>query len=58
VPRRTLWPGAGLEQQLSSQAVRGVPFDHVKRVVHGAADDGVEELERIHAAKKVKPNEY
>ena len=58
MPRRTLRPGAGLEQQLSGRAVRSVPFDHIERLVDGAADDGVEELERILATEKVEPNEH
>ncbi len=37
--------------------MRGVSFDHVERLVDGAADDGVEELERILAPEEVKPNE-
>ena len=57
VPRRTLRPRAGLEQQLSGRAVRSVSFDHIERLVDGAADDGVEELERILAPEEVKPNE-
>src|SRR5262245_38194309 len=35
----------------------GVAFDHVERLVDGAADDGVEELKRILAPEEVKPNE-
>ena len=35
----------------------GVSFDHVERLVDGAADDGVEELERILATEEVEPNE-
>ena len=57
VPRRTLRRRAGLEQQLSGRAVRGVSFDHVERLVDGAADDRVEELERILAPEEVEPNE-
>ncbi len=57
VPRRLLRRRAGLEQQLSGQAVGGVSFDHIERLVNCAADDGVEELERILATKEVKPNE-
>jgi hypothetical protein len=57
VPRRTLRPGAGLEQELSGQAVRSVSFDHIERLVDGAADDGVKELERILPPEEVKPNE-
>ena len=57
VPRRTLRQRAGLEQQLSGQAVGGVSFHHVQGLVDGAAHDGVEELERILPPKEVKPNE-
>ena len=57
VPGRTLRRRAGLEQQLSGRAVRGVSFDHIERLVDGAADDGVEELERILATEEVEPNE-
>ena len=57
VPRRTLRRRAGLEQQFGGRAVRGVSFDHIERLVDGAADDGVEELERILAPQEVKPNE-
>ena len=56
MPRRTLGLRAGLEEQLSGQAVRSVSFDHIERLVDGAADDGVEELEWILATKEVKPN--
>jgi hypothetical protein len=57
VPRRALRPGAGLEQQFSGRAVGGVSLNHVERLIDGAADDRVEELERILAAEQVKPNE-
>ena len=57
VPGRTLRRRAGLEQQLSGQAVRGVSFNDIERLVDGGADDGVEELERILAAEEVEPNE-
>jgi hypothetical protein len=57
VSRRTLRLGAGLEQQFSGRAVRGVSFDHVEGLVDGAADDGMEELERILATEEVKPDE-
>jgi len=57
VPRRTLRRGTGLEQRLSGQAVRDVAFNHIERLVHGAVDDGVEELERILAPQQVTPNE-
>jgi hypothetical protein len=57
VPRSTLRGRAGPEQQLGGQAVRGVSFDHIERVVDGAAHDGMKELDRILATKEVKPNE-
>jgi hypothetical protein len=57
MPGRTLRRGAGLQQQLRGRAVRGVSFDHVERLVDGAADDGVEELERILPPEQVKPNQ-
>jgi hypothetical protein len=57
MPRRTLRRGAGLQQQLSGQAVRGVALDHIERLVDGAADHGVKELERILAPEKPEPNE-
>ncbi len=37
--------------------MRGVSFDHIERLVDGAAHDGMEELERIRATKQVTPNE-
>ena len=37
--------------------MRGVSLDHIQRLVDGAADDGVEELERILATEEVEPNE-
>ena len=54
---RTLRRRAGLEQQFSGRAVRGVSFDHIERLVDSAADDRVEELERIFATEEVKPTE-
>ena len=57
VPGRTLRRGAGLEQQFGGRAMRGVSLDHIQRLVDGAADDGVEELERILATEEVEPNE-
>jgi hypothetical protein len=57
VPRRTLRLRAGLEQQFSGRAVGGVSLNHIERLIDGAADDRVEELERIVAAEEVKPNE-
>ena len=54
---RTLRRGAGVEQQLRGQAVRGGSLDHIERLVDGAPDDGVEELERILATEEVEPNE-
>src|SRR5262249_56455597 len=57
VPRRILRRGAGVEQQLRGGAMRGVAFDHVERLVDGAADDGVEELQWIPAPEEVEPNE-
>ena len=57
VPRRTLRQRAGAEQQLSGRAVRGVSFHDIERLVDGAADDRVEELERILAPQEVKANE-
>jgi hypothetical protein len=47
VPRRTLRRGTGVEQQLSGEAMRGISLDHIERLVDGAPDDGVEELQRI-----------
>jgi hypothetical protein len=57
VHRRTLGRGAGLEQQFGGRAVRGPSLDHIQRLVDGAADDGVEELQRILAAEEVEPDE-
>ena len=57
MPRRTLRRSAGLEQQLSGQAVCGLSFDNIERLVDGAADDGMEELERILSPEEVEPNE-
>ena len=37
--------------------MRGASFDHIERLVDGAADDGVEELERILATEEVEPHE-
>jgi hypothetical protein len=57
VPRRTLRQRAGLQQQFSGRAVRDVSSDHIERLVDSAADNGVEELERILPPQKVKSNE-
>jgi hypothetical protein len=57
VPCCALRPGAVLEQQLSGRAVCGVSFDDIERLVDGAADDRVGELERILAPEQVEPNE-
>ena len=57
MPRRALRRRAGLQQQFGGRAVRSVSFDCIKRLVDGAANDGVEELERILAPQEVKPNE-
>ena len=46
--------GAGVEEQFGP-AVGGVPLDDIERLVDGATDDGVEELERIFAAEQVEP---
>ena len=54
---RTLRRGAGLEQQLGCGAVRGVSLDDVERLVDGATDNGMKELERILATEDVEPNE-
>ena len=56
VPRRTLGQGSGAEKQFSGGAVRGVSFHDIERLVDGAADDGVEELERILTPEQVKPD--
>src|SRR5918994_6358970 len=58
MPRRPLRRCARLEQQLSGQTVRNVPFDHIERLVDSAANDRVKELERILATKEVTLNKY
>ncbi len=57
VRRRTLRQRAGAEKQFSGRAVRDVPLNDIERLVDGAADDRVEELERILPPEQIKPNE-
>ena len=55
MPGRALGLSAGVEEQFGGPAVGGVPLDDIERLVDGATDDGVEELERIFAAEQVEP---
>jgi hypothetical protein len=56
VPRRALRQGAGFKQQFSSKPVRGGSLHHIRRLVDGAADDGVKELERSGSIRVVGPD--
>jgi hypothetical protein len=57
VAPRTLWRRAGVEQQFGGLAVGRIAFDDIERLVHGATDDRVEELERVLTTQQVEPDE-